>query len=274
MASRVLGPKRPERADLENRHKAGHLEPLGAGDRYAPLAQWRYSAKTRAWTWEQRQVDRLLTFEGGRSALRRHRRQWHRLLRAGMHGALAEYLSYGRGRWKRKLEALRLDRRLPALPADVVRNFPALLKIELTDVERAAIARLPTSSAPVLRPSIANVVALPALLESLVFMQFGFVPLWCEHGKHWYLSDDRRRVDCRDHRFAGQKARARTPAAYAKELRRRRERRKELVAELHALDQRYFHFKKSGGGWSPWHRHRRDELRNLLQIGERQKARP
>lgn len=175
-------------------------EALGAGARYAPL--------------DQKEVARLLTFQGTPRAFRRDR-QWRRLLQAGTRGALAEYLSYGRGRWRPKLDALPFRERVPVLQADLLRNFPALLKS-------------PASSTPVSWPSIANVVGLPALLESLVFMRFGFVPLWCKHGKHWFLSDDCRRDDCVDHRYAGQKARARTPAAYAKELQHRRERRREL----------------------------------------------
>ncbi len=198
--------------DAGNRGKTRHRERLGAGDSYTPLAGWHDDGGSRVRTLDQREIAGLLTFEGGRRALQRDRGRWHRLLRAGTHGALAEYLSYGRGRWKRRFDELRLHERLPALQADLVKNFPPVL---------------PATSTP--RPSLANVIGLPALLESLVFLRFGFIPLWCEHGKHGFLSDDRRREDCLEHRVAGQRARtrARNPKTHAEDLRRRRERRRE-----------------------------------------------
>lgn len=45
--------------------------------------------------------------------------------------------------------------------------------------------------------------------ECLLFELFGFRPMWCEHSRHWYVSDDTRRKDCPRHRWAGQKARYR-----------------------------------------------------------------
>lgn len=44
-------------------------------------------------------------------------------------------------------------------------------------------------------------------METLLFGLVGFHMAWCEHGKHWYFTDDRRRKDCLDHRKAGQQAR-------------------------------------------------------------------
>lgn len=46
-----------------------------------------------------------------------------------------------------------------------------------------------------------------AILESLIFERFGFVISRCQHGDHWFASDDRRRKDCVAHRIAGQQAR-------------------------------------------------------------------
>jgi hypothetical protein len=58
------------------------------------------------------------------------------------------------------------------------------------------------SMAPVVRRLL-----LSAVLESLVFERFGFVISRCEHGDHWFVSDDKRRKDCVVHRLAGQQAR-------------------------------------------------------------------
>ena len=56
--------------------------------------------------------------------------------------------------------------------------------------------------APVLRRLV-----LSAVIESLVFERFKFVVSHCQHGDHWFVSDDRRRTDCVVHRLAGQQAR-------------------------------------------------------------------
>lgn len=50
------------------------------------------------------------------------------------------------------------------------------------------------------------------LMESLVFEKYGFLVMECSHGKHRYISDDRRRTDCPRHRFAGQQYRTRVNA--------------------------------------------------------------
>jgi hypothetical protein len=46
-----------------------------------------------------------------------------------------------------------------------------------------------------------------ALREALIFERCGFVIAWCEHRKHYYVSDNRLRKDCEWHRKAGQQAR-------------------------------------------------------------------
>jgi hypothetical protein len=49
-----------------------------------------------------------------------------------------------------------------------------------------------------------------AIRESLLFERFGWVISRCQHGDHWYVSDDKRRKDCVVHRLAGQQARWRS----------------------------------------------------------------
>ncbi len=58
-------------------------------------------------------------------------------------------------------------------------------------------------SAPIF---IRNLLA-DATYDSLFFEAFGFVVSHCQHGDHWYVSDDKRRKDCIAHRLAGQQAR-------------------------------------------------------------------
>jgi hypothetical protein len=148
------------------------------------------------------EIRRILTFPETRREFRqRHPELWRRMVRTGTWGDLVSYLGFRLNRWMRRpLAKLPIEGRLRALQADVIQSFPKGL--------------------------LARDLYVPALLESLAFSRFGFVPLWCKHGKHWYLSDDRRREDCVEHRYAGQKARARTPTVWARELARRKEQRK------------------------------------------------
>lgn len=48
-----------------------------------------------------------------------------------------------------------------------------------------------------------------ALTECLLFEQARFTLARCDHGNHWFGSDDRRRRECLLHRFAGQQVRQR-----------------------------------------------------------------
>jgi hypothetical protein len=48
-----------------------------------------------------------------------------------------------------------------------------------------------------------------AIIECKLFERYGFVALWCSHRRHYYVSDDPRRLDCPDHQQAGWKARYR-----------------------------------------------------------------
>jgi hypothetical protein len=43
--------------------------------------------------------------------------------------------------------------------------------------------------------------------EANLFERTGYFARWCDQGQHWYMTDDRRREDCPDHDWAGQKAR-------------------------------------------------------------------
>lgn len=46
-----------------------------------------------------------------------------------------------------------------------------------------------------------------AFMETLVFERAGCRIAWCQHKKHWFVSNDRRRKDCLEHRKAGQQVR-------------------------------------------------------------------
>lgn len=56
-------------------------------------------------------------------------------------------------------------------------------------------------------PGLRREILALALRESLLFERFGWVISRCEHGSHWFVSNDRRRKDCIVHRRAGQQAR-------------------------------------------------------------------
>lgn len=59
------------------------------------------------------------------------------------------------------------------------------------------------------RSSLPGLVCQQALQESLLFAHHGFTIRRCEQGQHWFVSDDPRRRDCRDHAIAGQQKRTR-----------------------------------------------------------------
>jgi hypothetical protein len=141
------------------------------------------------------EIRRLLTRPGAPGALRRHRDAWDRLVHGGMWGNLAEYLGLGLHRWGPGdvLRTMTPRERWGRLQTDLIQNFPS----------------------GTLQNHIVG-----ALLESLVFAKYGFVPVCCSHGRHWFISDDPRRKDCPEHRIAGQKARYREHSGVREKERR------------------------------------------------------
>ncbi len=148
------------------------------------------------------ELPRLLRWSGSARVLRKaHPRSWQRLVRLGMYGQLAGYLGLNLHRWTvgTRLRTLARPQRWPRLQADLAGNFP---------------------------PGTLHDMIVGALLESVVFARLKFMPEWCNEGKHWFISNDRRRKDCPEHRSAGQKARyRRNPSVREKENKLRRERR-------------------------------------------------
>ena len=147
------------------------------------------------------EMRRLLARPGTPRTLRRDRKAWQRLVRAGMWGYLAEYLGLDMHRWGPgdALGTLPPRERWGHLQADLTKSFP---------------------------PGTLQSHIVGAMLESLILARYGFIPAWCSHGKHWFISDDRRREDCPEHRIAGQRARYReNPGVQEKERRQRVQRR-------------------------------------------------
>jgi hypothetical protein len=79
-----------------------------------------------------------------------------------------------------------------------------------TSEDLPGLARLGLPSKPL---QLAEDLANRALWEVTFFTNAGCNISWCDHAKHWFVSEDRRRIDCIFHRVAGQKARYRRSPA-------------------------------------------------------------